>query len=704
MPEIGYRFRFGLVLVAFLLFCISVSRAAVVYVPNDYPTIQQAVDAATAGDTIVVRDGVYVENIDINKPLTITSENGSANCIVQAADPYDYAFEVTADYVNITGFTVEGATAGLFLYFANHCNVSNNSLSNNEYGISLYESEYNIISNNILFKNEVGISLDGSDNNIISNNNCHSNGYGISLGGDNNTVSNNNCINNHEDGISLGGSDNNIISNNNCHSNGYCGIDLWWNANNNLILNNYCSNNKFGIRLSYSKYNKLTGNFMVNNGIVIGGSELVYYIHEIDTSNTVNGKPVYYWKHVDGGKIPDGAGQVILVNCRDIVIEEQNLSNASVGVELAFSSNITIKNNDCSGNIAGINIRYSSNNTVSTNNCSNSGCGICLFGSRLFTSKGNIILNNYCSNSGCGISLDYSNMNLILNNNCSNCYTGINIYESNNNIISGNNCSNNNEGISLGNSDNNIVNLNSFIDNVCNVDVYSSANIWNSTQSIAYTYNGLTYTNYLGNYWSDYRGGDTNNDGVGDIPYQIDSDYDYYPLMQPAELLARPIKTATGTGTAYLSSSAGVVENLKALSEVSLPENPSADFPHGLFAFRITGLNPGENVDVTITLPSNLSTSAEYWKYGSTSDNPTPHWYRMPLQSNDGDNVIVITLQDGGLGDDDLIANGVIVDAGGPGIPSAQPTPIPELTLVGILISVLSIVAVLFSLGRSRES
>ena len=70
--------------------------------------IQHAIDNATAGNTICVRDGNYNENVDVNKRLTIRSENGSASTIVQAANPNDYVFEITADYVNISGFTVEG--------------------------------------------------------------------------------------------------------------------------------------------------------------------------------------------------------------------------------------------------------------------------------------------------------------------------------------------------------------------------------------------------------------------------------------------------------------------------------------------------------------------------------------------------------------------------------------------------------------------
>ena len=52
-----------LVLTAFA----SVSEAMTIYVPDDYEKIQWAVDNASVGDTIVVRDGVYVENIKVGK-------------------------------------------------------------------------------------------------------------------------------------------------------------------------------------------------------------------------------------------------------------------------------------------------------------------------------------------------------------------------------------------------------------------------------------------------------------------------------------------------------------------------------------------------------------------------------------------------------------------------------------------------------------
>ena len=62
------------------------------------------------GDTIIVRAGTYTRNVVVNKSLTIQSENGSAVTTVEVNSSDNHVFEVTTDYVNISGFTMAGAT------------------------------------------------------------------------------------------------------------------------------------------------------------------------------------------------------------------------------------------------------------------------------------------------------------------------------------------------------------------------------------------------------------------------------------------------------------------------------------------------------------------------------------------------------------------------------------------------------------------
>jgi len=135
------------------------------------------------------------------------------------------------------------------------------------------------------------------------------------------------------------------------------------------------------------------------------------------------------------------------------------------------------------------------------------------------------------------------------------------------------------------------------------------------------------------------------------------------------------LHTATGTGPAVFDADKGVIENLSSVAQGALscpPEGkPDLVFPHGFFSFSVTGLTPcqHETVVVTITLPSAVPTDTQYWKCHDGA------WIDVTslLGDNDGDNVLTLTLTDGGLGDADGECNGVIVDPGGPG----QPPPVP---------------------------
>ena len=182
-----------------------VTSAADIYVPEGgNQNIQQAVNNASTGDTIIVHDGTYNENVYVNvNNLAIRSENGSGNCIVNAKYENTDVFFVAGNYVTITGFTVQGATefgyAGICLYGVGYCHISGNNVLNNGDGISILDSGYNTVANNMVTNNSyAGIYLELANANIVTDNTATSNGWeGIYLASScNNTFIGNKASNN----------------------------------------------------------------------------------------------------------------------------------------------------------------------------------------------------------------------------------------------------------------------------------------------------------------------------------------------------------------------------------------------------------------------------------------------------------------------------------------------------------------------------
>jgi DNA-binding beta-propeller fold protein YncE len=149
----------------------------------------------------------------------------------------------------------------------------------------------------------------------------------------------------------------------------------------------------------------------------------------------------------------------------------------------------------------------------------------------------------------------------------------------------------------------------------------------------------------------------------------------------PAAVTSFTGPTATGSGSATVSftgggaacqfTSAAFIPLVGGAGSPPAGSAPSGvAFPHGLLDFATGGCTPnGATLAFTVVYPQPLAPGTVYWKYGKTAAVPVPHWYTIPASI--AGNTITFSITDGGLGDDDLAANGAVVDAGGPGAPPA---------------------------------
>jgi len=165
-------------------------------------------------------------------------------------------------------------------------------------------------------------------------------------------------------------SSNGILISNCTFSNNTCGITLI-NSLDNVILNSTFTNNtQAGINIITSQSNIINNNSFNNDGIIFFESNnLQDWSSQIITNNTINNKSIFYFVNKNNCTIPMNAGQIILVNCSDIIVKKQNISKVKIGIQLAYSSRTTISQNNITNCSAGLAIsKFSNNNRIYYNN------------------------------------------------------------------------------------------------------------------------------------------------------------------------------------------------------------------------------------------------------------------------------------------------------------------------------------------------
>jgi predicted secreted protein with PEFG-CTERM motif len=205
--------------------------------------------------------------------------------------------------------------------------------------------------------------------------------------------------------------------------------------------------------------NTITGKMALD---VRGMNSTEYFIHNIDTSNTVNGNPVYYLINqrdlvINSSTFPS-IGYLALVSSTGITVEGLKLTNNGQGVLFAYTNNSIIRANEFTDNGVGVSLVVSSNNSICNNNASaNEWKGVHLD----WFSSNNDICENYIAENreGVGIGIEHhSSYNNVFGNNITGHeWQGIWVFWATNNVISGNNIADNVDGIRLTDASNTMV-------------------------------------------------------------------------------------------------------------------------------------------------------------------------------------------------------------------------------------------------------
>jgi len=208
----------------------------------------------------------------------------------------------------------------------------------------------------------------------------------------------------------------------NCQSINGRGIGV--SGNNNTLLNNTVmypatridragfSISGTGHTLRHNKASGCTRNFVINPSFPDG-----YFTLDIDTTNTIEGKPTYYWINEHDRQVPVDAGFFVCVNCTNITVADLDLKYNHAGVLLVLSNDSIVYNVTAIDIQQGIYLRDSHHNEIT-------GCNATC-----------ILETNYDSQAT-GIHLDQqSSYNEVNNNWVERAKTGINVDSYNNNNI-----------------------------------------------------------------------------------------------------------------------------------------------------------------------------------------------------------------------------------------------------------------------------
>ncbi len=351
---------------------------------------------------------------------------------------------------------------------------------------------------------------------------------GIRLVNTTNAVLANNSITYCDFGIFQSDSVNNTIIGNvieGCNSYGIC---ISTGENNSLISNRVTFNRYSGFKIQYSSNNLLESNDAEDN-------REGFYFSQCENQTLIWNKA--YRNNVTGFYF-SGTTNCTLIN--------NTASQNTYGFYLYLNSksNLLLNNEADRNEYCGFQISYYCDNNTLINNTATENQNL---GFRVYQSNNNTFTDNIAQwNTQWGYLVFHSDFNILTTNKASdNGHVGFELMSSDHNYLEGNIARNSKEdGFALSSSRFNNLTENIAIDNIgvgidllysYNNMIFSNIFLRNNETPQGYDlleYNNIWSFNGQGNYWSDYSGNDSNNDGIGDTPYNITGNViDPHPLF-----------------------------------------------------------------------------------------------------------------------------------------------------------------------------
>ena len=135
--------RFGIVFALIALLVCGSAVASTIKVPADQPTIQDGINAAVNGDTVLVAPGTYNENINFNGKAIVVKSSGGPKATIIDGGSLGAVVTFSTGETNgavLSGFTLQhGSSSGVYMHFASPA-VKNNIIANNkgDWGAGMY--------------------------------------------------------------------------------------------------------------------------------------------------------------------------------------------------------------------------------------------------------------------------------------------------------------------------------------------------------------------------------------------------------------------------------------------------------------------------------------------------------------------------------------------------------------------------------------